>query len=432
MSLALRLSGAGMTYVFAIVMARIMTIRDFGLVSSLMSAAVIISATASVGQSVAIVRFVPPLVAHDRHAEARSMMNHAFRLLMASNAIVFALLAGGALAAGELGWLQDAPIIAFGLLLAPLVGVTDHFIFLSRSVNVLSLALVPKDIGWRLISIVILVAIYFASGRREVPSDVALSVLVAVLAGLIVLSSTLLSRWRDVPSLIGMLRKPAFPADAAWLKSRFQLSVVAISQVVYANLDVVVAALVLGTHSAALYFAANRLALVLTVFETSVNLVTSPMISRELAHGNRAELEELAAKAAFQVFVPSLLAGGLMIALAVPVLRLFGGEFVAAEPVLIVLLAGRLLLTLFGPSEVFLIMSDRETDAMNLSIVGIVVGFGVAILAGYLWGAMGIAAGIMAGALLRRMLFSAACYVRLGLRTDILFAVARQWRMRTA
>jgi O-antigen/teichoic acid export membrane protein len=119
-----------------------------------------------------------------------------------------------------------------------------------------------------------------------------------------------------------------------------------------------------------------------------------------------------------------------MIVLAVPLLRLFGDEFVAAEPVLIVLLAGRLLLTLFGPSEIFLIMSDREKDAMNLSIVGIVVGFGAAVIAGYLWGAVGIAAGIMGGAALRRVLFTIACYIRLGLRTDIFFAVTRQLGVR--
>jgi O-antigen/teichoic acid export membrane protein len=70
LSLALRLAGAGMTYVFAVVMARIMTLADFGLVSSLMSAAVVISAAASVGQSLAIVRFIPPLVFKGQSDEA--------------------------------------------------------------------------------------------------------------------------------------------------------------------------------------------------------------------------------------------------------------------------------------------------------------------------------------------------------------------------
>jgi O-antigen/teichoic acid export membrane protein len=223
-----------------------------------------------------------------------------------------------------------------------------------------------------------------------------------------------------------MLRKPRFNADEIWRRSRVRLSVVAISQVVYANLDVVLTALLLGTRYAALYFAANRLALVLNLFESSVNIVTGPMIANELARGNKTELADLSAKAALQVFVPSVVAGSLMIAFAVPLLRLFGGEFAAAEPVLVILLWGRLLLSAFGPSETFLIMSENEHLAMTLSIVGIVAGFGIAILAGYLWGAFGIAAGIMGGALLRRVLFTVACYTRLDLRTDVFFATRRQ------
>jgi O-antigen/teichoic acid export membrane protein len=291
---------------------------------------------------------------------------------------------------------------------------------------------VPKDLLWRLLTVGILLAVFVGGGMRDVPAQVAFAVLIGVLGGLIVASSALLSRWRGVPSLLGMLRKPRFPADDVWRRSRLRLWVVAVSAVVYANLDVVLTALLLGTNYAALYFAANRLALVLNLFETSVNIVTSPMIANELAHGNHEALADLSAKAAFQVFLPTAVTGGLMLALAVPLLRLFGSDFVAAESILVILLSGRLLLSLFGPSETFLIMSDEEDLAMKLSIVGMVAGFGVAVLAGYLWGAVGIAAGTMSGAILRRVLFTGACYSRLGLRTDILFATGRQFGVRAA
>ena len=82
-TLLLRVSGAALSYVFVIVMARLMTVADFGILGTLMSASLLLSFTASFGQQMALLRFVPPLLAQGLPKAACDIIARAGRLTMA-------------------------------------------------------------------------------------------------------------------------------------------------------------------------------------------------------------------------------------------------------------------------------------------------------------------------------------------------------------
>jgi O-antigen/teichoic acid export membrane protein len=108
--------------------------------------------------------------------------------------------------------------------------------------------------------------------------------------------------------------------------------------------DVLMVGTLLSPREAGLYRAASKTATLVILVPTAMRVVVEPRLVELHAGGDIRELQRIAAMAARWSFIPALGLALVLAAVHVPVLRLFGSEFVAVRDVLLVLMGGQLLL----------------------------------------------------------------------------------------
>ncbi len=159
------------------------------------------------------------------------------------------------------------------------------------------------------------------------------------------------------------------------------------------TLELWLAAAVLTAGGASLFVAAQRIARLLIIPASALQVVFSPAISRLAAAGERRELESLVRTAST---VTTLVSGVLWIPLVVaPGLVLgivFGSGFEGAAAALILIATGYMLNAVSGMSGTTLSMSSHEGDnaIITWSVVGARVVSGV--VCASVWGVVGLAA----------------------------------------
>ena len=384
-SLALRTISAGVTYLFLIALARTTDTADFGIVGTIISASLLFSIIASAGQRIALLRFVPGPLAKGDHRQLGGITSASFRVALFGNAVMYLLLAGCVVLAGLMGRLEHWAAIAWGLLVVPLTGIIDMQAHLARAYRHVVLALVPKDILWRLISGTVLAALFFLWDQRPLTLATVLSILVGVLASLIILQGLLMgARYRIPSAFAAAFAKERPDPGTDWRNARTPLWIASVAGVAFSNLDVIVVGLFLGSETAALYFAANRIAMIPVLFLVSQNIALGPAFSMHYASGQMDRVHRDVVKASLFTFVPTLCTAALLAVLAGPALSLFGSEFGAARDPLYILLASGVLAVAFGPNELVLTMCGQEAAAMRIAVWSTSIG-ALSILISTIW-----------------------------------------------
>lgn len=417
-ALILRVLAALVTYGFVVGMARMMSVADFGVLGVIMSLALIASVVGALGQRLALLRFVPPLLAAQK--PTRPLISAAFRLAMIGNGCVYLLLLAGVLLRG-----QDVAVLALGLLIVPLTAAIDMQGHLGRAYKSLSLALVPKDILWRLLSGLVVALIWLNTGE-PVSVTAVFTILIAVLIGLIWGQGVLLGKWFGLVGIWRLMRPPRKDDQtdlSEWQAARGPLWLTSVASILFASLDVVIVGLMFGAAPAAIYFAANRVATVLGLFQQSVGVVVAPLMSEHAASGARAELGRVVGAAVIQMMLPASVVGLGICFLAPWILGLFGADYVGGIYVLWALVLGRLVSMGFGDGQRLLTMAGQERRAMILSGWSLVFGIALILCCGLLGQGLGVAIGTGLALSLRQGLFWMACKRALNLRPDIVSAL---------
>lgn len=201
LTLAIKVTAAAVSYAFVFALSRMMELGDFGTVSAIMTASLLLSVVGSVGQKEMILRFIPPLKAKGGQKEISGLINAAFSLSFAISLGIWLLGSLGAFLAARMGYVANWQPIALGLLLIPMVGWIDLQAALARSYQAIATALVPKEIAWRAAAAVAIGALFYLGGGHKVGLTAALSCLIATLGALIVLQALALRRMTHLPRI---------------------------------------------------------------------------------------------------------------------------------------------------------------------------------------------------------------------------------------
>lgn len=416
-ALAIKLLAAATTYGFSIFLARLMGARDFGTVAFFLNAALFLSVLGARGQQVAALRFLPPMIASGDVGGQKTYLRRTFWLTGTGSLAVFALALVGALGARRLGWLADfsTPALVAGLALVPLVGWVDLQSHLARSYQRLTLALAPKEILWRALA-ALAVAAMVAQGARPAPGAVAvLAVLIATLALIAAGQGLLLARAMALPR-----RGPAAPPEPDWGRAAGPFWISSVSNIFLANADVLAVGIFAGAANAGIYFAANRLAMLLAFFTTSYNIVLGPALSQAWHAGRRQDAARLVRQATLKMTLPTLALGAMLGVFAPQVLALFGPGFAPASDALRLLLLAGVLNAASGPADIALNMCGAHRAAMRASALSLGLGAALLGLGVALGGVNGVALAVLVATVLRKAMYWWLARRLLGLRCDIL------------
>lgn len=154
----------------------------------------------------------------------------------------------------------------------------------------------------------------------------------------------------------------------------------AVVQELLNQVDLILLGLLSNATQAAYFAAAMRLASLVSFGLMAIGTVSGPLIASAY---DRADMDGLARIAKLSARFSTLLAAliaALLVMLGKPALALFGPDFDAAYPVLLVLLVGGLANSFTGSVSYLLIMTGRERAAVGILAGALVLSVGLNLL----------------------------------------------------
>ncbi|WP_249137618.1 oligosaccharide flippase family protein [Bradyrhizobium canariense] len=389
LALVYRCSGAAVTFLFGVSFARIMSIEEYGALMSLMTFALIASACGLAGQQLCVLREVPSLAAQKRYPDIGSLVAKRVRVAcLGSIAITLISLLLFVAAHGRSGIFGSWGYSTSLLLILPLA-LIEMQSSVGRALGSVNLALVPKDVLWRLLIILLGCALFITYGHPLTAADV-LVIATGVLVLLIAVQNVYLRQLAGGHRLFTMAGGPS-NAIGNVLSTSAPFWVTSIASILYGTIDVVVVSVMTGPEAGAYYYAASRVALLLDFFLVTFCIPAAPLIARLFDEDRRSEITRVASSAASAAFIAVL---GCVVALALCgdfVLMAFGTTFIRAHDVLIVLAIGLLVSTYCGIGAIALNMTGHQRAAMHIVVITWASGTIAMVGATWMFGILGTA-----------------------------------------
>lgn len=394
--LIVKAAGVGLSFVMFVVIARLTEAAEYGRFAFLFALGSFGGAVARAGQQTLVLRYLPEYEVGGRTDAAKGLLVTGSRWLLSAAAMVIALIL---LAAVGTRWMEvsiPASVVGLAALLVVPLALADYFCSIMRVHGFVLAALLPRDVAWRLGAILGAGALAWALARSLTAAE-AFVVVAGVLA--FVVSAQAIQLVRKLPVSI---RRAAATRDdlTRWRRSSLWLWLASSALVALPHLSVVIVGLFLRPVEIGAFFAAQKVALLLSLPLVAANFIGAPLISRSWALGDREDTQRVCRTTVSGLIIPSV-AGFLLIALAsAHLLRLFDPAFAIAGTALIILAVGELVNALCGPSGFLMTMTGHEREQVRILCIGQGSGLLATAFGAYAFGLNGAAAGVAFGAIL--------------------------------
>jgi O-antigen/teichoic acid export membrane protein len=384
-SLMIKVATAGLTYLMFVVLSRSMGATDYGYFAFGLSVATVLAIGASMGQQTAVLRFFPEERVAGRPEKAA---------IAVRAGVTLTLLAGAAVGLGlivvALGWNLGSgqPVWHFyaaATLILPLA-VAEYMSSALRAQGSVWTGLVPRDILWRLVVPVIVLALWALGIRLE--GSLALILTAAVLTVMLVLQYLLGRRlgYEVRPTLAGLAGYwRAHGTASRW----FLMGTVIDSAAV--NVDTILVGLLVAAASAGVYFNAARTAGLMTLFTFAIALVVAPMLAEHYHAGHMRKAQAITSLCAWAGFLFSAAVFAGFWFYGDTVLAIFGNRDPQGWWVLIILSVGYLFEAATGPARMVMVMTGRERAYVWIWGAALLAGIAVQAMLIPLYGAIAAA-----------------------------------------
>lgn len=387
---ALSLFNIAATFATAVLLARFMGVKEYGIYSYVLSWVTLLGVFANLGLSPVMVRNVAVYHQEGDWARIRGMFR--FSIFAVSVASVLCALAVAAVA-----WLlhKDSPEMRLALwlacLLLPLQALLMPFGSTQQGFRQVINAQIP--------SLLILPSIFLALviGAHALSPETLLAGLSIVLriAGLgtsLVAAIVLLRFGIRSAGRSTILPTPIYQ-PRTWLASAAPLVLMGSTFMINANADILMLGSITGPEAAGLYKAATRGAELLTFGLVVISVPLGPLLARLYAAGEIATLQRELSRWARVAFAPAAVLAVAFVIDGSWFLALFGSEFTGheASAALAILAAGQLIHVAAGPAGLLLLMSGHERLAAQALAVGAVLNVALNALLIPTWGVRGAA-----------------------------------------
>jgi O-antigen/teichoic acid export membrane protein len=349
--------GAGLSYLSQLALARVIGAEGFGLYASVLGVLTLLAYLAALGFDVSLLRFVPAYRAAGAWGLVRGVQAYAERRAATAGLCIAAV---GALGARFVvgGATYGTFLAGFGLV--PVYALLWIRCTRVRAFGGVASGLLPdRVVRDGLLLLATLAAWWLLPADWRGAPEAMLATLASALCGL------LLASWfarRHLPHAVATA-PPAY-AVVAWRRTAFPLVAIAMAEVAMNRTGTLALAWSGHTADAGVYALAFNLAAVAILPRIAVNAQFAPMAADHLARGDRDGLQALVNQATLWTLLgAAAIAGAVLLAAPLLLLRWFGPDFAAAAPALAVLLAGQMVAGALGSQIFLLTMSGREVLA---------------------------------------------------------------------
>jgi O-antigen/teichoic acid export membrane protein len=353
-SFLIRATGAVLAYASQVMFAHWMGTFQFGVYVYVWTWVMLLTGMLDFGLSAAAQRFIPEYT-HGKTVELLRGFHSGSRWLALGISSAMAI-AAALLAKLAQPLLHDYEILPLYLacLALPLYGLVGVQAGIARAHNWVQLAQLPAFVIRQLLMIGLMWIAYMAA----FPTDAVTAVVVSVISVWVIAIAQLLVLNRKLADKI----EPGLKTYQIknWLTTSFPMFMVEGFYLLLTYCDVLLLKLFQTPHDIAVYYAADKTLALVAFVHYAVAQTTMHKFSQHHFAGDRQKLSAALAHAIRLTFWPSLAATVLVLIGGIPLLWLFGSDFVAGYPLMFILAIGLLSRAAVGPLAPFLNMIGQQ------------------------------------------------------------------------
>ena len=413
LSLGIRISGLALTFVQAILTARLLGPAGYGTVAAVLSVVQVLAMIGIFGLGSLAVREIPAGQADDRGGRVAGFLRLSL-LLTLSISCILAALAGFAVIPAMGSASADGQVLAFAAVLVIPLALLGLFRGWAQGFGRIGNAQIPAEVLRPAIMVAAMLGALGAGLAFSERDYLLVTVGSAIIAMLVSLAMLWRSDLRELPSH----QQSADLQDT--VKAALPFVGLGIAATLQGEINTLLLAALATPEETGLFQPIARIAPLLVLPVQAAGMRYAPRIAELWRKGERERIVAITRTFTWTTTLLTLLLG-LAIALAGPWLLLaFGEEFVDAAPLLWIIAAAQLFNAACGPVGMILTMTDHA----RLALSGNAAGLAVNGLLGWLlipdWGILGAALGMAAGIVTWNLAMLVAAARTAGIKTSIL------------
>jgi O-antigen/teichoic acid export membrane protein len=404
-------TGAALSFLLGLIFARALGANAYGAYSYAMGWALLLAIPAGLGYERFLLRELAALRATKDWTEMARLVRHSN---IAVTLTGMAIGAGGAMVGAVL--LHQPFRVAFliAMTLVPIIALISLRRGVLQALGSPELAQIPEQVVRPVIAAVAVLGGFALAGHRLSPAAASVAALIAGLVSLLVANR---NSSRRLPAEVVALEKGAtgrFKFTPIW-------SFLFLNILFQGNFQI--PQLVLGgTGQAAevAYYTIAAMATNLTVMVLNgVNVTLAPRMSTFYSEGRIADLQRVTTLGTRIAFFCSLALMGIVVAVRMPILGLYGSDFKAASSPLLILLIGQFVNIAVGPAAIMLMMAHRQNSVTIVGAIGSALSLVIALILCGNMGADGAAIAATANLVFWNVVLAVVARVRVGINTTI-------------
>jgi len=384
-----RIGGAIATFLTQVLLARWMGATELGFYVLAFAWCLLLSTLAAVGLQVGAIRFVGVAVERNEPEVIRGFVYRAGQITLGFGSL---LAAGGIVVLLSFEQLVSDGVLmplCFGLLAVPLLGLISLLTGISNGFSSLVLSFFPSNVIRPLIFLGFC-SLAWLSSDSLAASDVMLLQLLAIT------SVCLYMVWGVRRLLARRVPGKAATYDTRhWLRSSAPLVGAALFSGYFPEFVLIVAGGLLSPAEIAILHVSFRVALLISFGLFAIDAYVGPKIAQLAAAGDTQGLQRIAVSATRLRTWPAIAAVIVLFFAGRPILGLFGPDFAAGFPALMILASSQLVLAAFGPTTRLLSVTGHQDRLLPVFGVALLVLVILAFFLVPLYGVVGAAMAVL-------------------------------------
>jgi O-antigen/teichoic acid export membrane protein len=349
-----RMAGAVLAYASQALFARWMGAFEFGVYVYVWTWVMLLISLLDLGLAAGSQRFIPEYRERGQLDHLRGYLSGARRIGFGFSSLI-AIIGAGLITLAK-PWLEPYEVMPLylGCLALPAYGLLNVQSAIARSHDWINLSQMPTFVLRQVIVIGLMGALFFASYATDAVVAVGLTT-----ASLIVVAvgQAVVLRWRLSTTVE---RGPRTYDVRRWLSISLPMAIAETLYLMLTFCDVLILQLFNPPHDIAIYYAAQKTLALVGFVHYAVAQTAAHEFSKHHVLGDRETLAAALANAVRLTFWPSLAATIGVLVAGIPLLYLFGSEFISGYPLMFILAIGLMSRAIIGPLAACLTMVGQQ------------------------------------------------------------------------